>query len=275
MSWSLDQIKNHWRGLARAHGDDVLATTKTATAKDIEIDALKRAFRHILADDPEIISVLEVGCGNGRNCIALATTFPRLQFVGFDYVPEMIAAAEQEKARLGISGDRLRFMTDDVMELEHVGSEYDLIFTDRCLINLNTLELQKQAISALCSKLRAGGYFLMIENSKQTYDLQNQVRVSVGLGPRTPAAYNLFFDEEEILPHVRAQNMELIETEDFISLHDLMLYVLVPLMTDGEVDYAHPLVAAATRVNIAISENMKSALGSFGQNRLYVCRKNP
>lgn len=274
MSWSLDRIKNHWQGLARAHGDEVLATTKTPTAKDIEIDALTRAFRQILADDAEIISVLEVGCGNGRNCIALATTFPRLQIVGFDYLPEMIAAAEREKELLGISGDHLRFLLDDVMELEHVGSEYDLIFTDRCLINLNTLELQKQAISALCTKLRAGGYFLMIENSKQTHDLQNQVRASVGLPPRTPAAYNLFFDEEEILPHIRAQNMELIETEDFISLHDLMLYVLVPLMTDGEVDYAHPLVAAATRVNIAVSKKVKSGFGSFGQNRLYVCRKN-
>jgi hypothetical protein len=92
------------------------------------------------------------------------------------------------------------------------------------------------------------------------------------LPARTPAAFNLFFDETRILPHLKMLGFE-VEIEDFISLHDLMLYVLVPAINGGTVDYDHPLVHAATRLNVAVSAEISSAFGAFGQGRMFVCRK--
>ncbi len=273
MPLSLDQIKKHWLRLAQEHGQGTLATTKTSSAKDMEINALIRAFRQILKAKNNLKSVLEVGCGNGQNSIPLAQEFQNLKFEGFDYIPDMIDAANRKKTSLKIPDKRLSFAVNDVTKLEHLSSMYDIIFSVRCLINLNKIELQKQAITLLCTKLQVGGYILLIENSQQTYALQNETRMAVGLPPRTPAEYNLFLDENVILPHTEAQNMKLIEIEDFISLHDIVLYVLTPLINNGEVDYSHPLVEAATAVNIAISETSKDQFGKFGQNRLYVFQK--
>lgn len=267
-----DEIKEHWEEWAQTYGTSPRATTKTSTAKALELDALTRAFKDILASLP-VKRVLEVGCGNGQNCFHLSQAFPLLSFTGVDFIPKMIESARVAKNQLGLKDDRLLFLEGNVLDLQLPESTYEIIYTDRCLINLNKDELQKQAISALAKFLPSGGYLVMIENSQQTYAKQNRARELVQLPPRKPAEFNHFFDEEIILPHLRTADLELLKAEDFISLHDLILYVLVPAINGGAVDYQHPLVEVATRLNIGLSFEFPGSLGEFGQNRLFLCRK--
>ncbi|HXP31156.1 MAG TPA: class I SAM-dependent methyltransferase [Stellaceae bacterium] len=269
------RIHEHWSNWAATYGTGLRATTKTRTAKALEIDALCRRLNSLLGDKTEA-RALEVGCGNGINCVALAKALPNMRFDGVDYVPDMVAAA-RENGRAGGVEARLRFFVGDALHLDEIaglGSAYDLVFTDRCLVNLNTVEQQKLGITALAAKLRRGGHLLMIENSLTTYGKQNRLRELLGLPPRQPADFNLFFDETEIRPHIRATGLELIDVEDFLSLHDLMLYVLVPAINGGAVDYEHPLVQAAAKLNQEMSATEPGGFGAFGQNRLFVCR-NP
>jgi hypothetical protein len=158
-------------------------------------------------------------------------------------------------------------------QLGDLEETYDIVFTVRCLINLNEVALQKQAVSTLASRVRPGGYLLMIENSMASYRKQNECREFLGLSPRQPAAFNLFFDESEIRPHIAHADLELIDVEDFSSLHDLMLYVLLPSISEGQVDYAHPLVRAAAALSERVFSREPGAFGDFGQNRLFVCFK--
>jgi SAM-dependent methyltransferase len=268
---NLTDIKAHWENWAKSYGTGLRATTKASTAKQLEIDALARTLRRIAGDSPQ--TLLEVGCGNGQNCLALAPLFPNSRFFGFDYVAEMVQAANTAKAEAKI-GDQVVFFQDDVMALDRQPPRtYDIIFTVRCLINLNDVELQTRAIRALCDWLPAGGHLVMLENSQQSYGLQNMARTTVGLPPRTPAAFNLFFDESVILPSLESAGMEVLDVEDYISFHDLVLYVLVPLLNNGTVDYEHPLVAAATKLNATVSHQMPGAFGPFGQSRLFLGRK--
>jgi len=267
-------IFHHWLSWATEFGTELRATTKTWTAKAIEVDAFARRISELSGDLPTG-TALEIGCGNGVNCIELAGRFSNMLFDGIDYVPEMVNSARKNANENSLS-DRLRFFQGDVLSIkehEDLREEYDFVFTDRCLINLNSTDLQKQAISELATLIKPGGYLLMIENSQQTYDMQNRCREIVGLQPRTPASFNTFFDESEIKPHLASICLEVEEVEDFISLHDIVLYVLVPAINGGKVDYNHPLVEAATRLNIGLAAESPSALGSFGQNRLFVCRR--
>jgi len=268
-----EQIRDHWRNWASQFGTGLSATTKTGTLKALEIDALARRMSVIgLADAPA--RVLEVGCGNGMNCFGIADRFPHMQLDGVDYTAEMIDAAREAAAHHGVQ-QRTNFHVGNALELSSVAGlqkAYDAVFTDRCLINIEKVELQMQAITDLAARVRRGGHLIMIENSSATYGRQNHCRTLLGLPPRTPAAFNLFFDEARILPHLRSLGLE-VEIEDFISLHDLMLYVLVPSMNGGTVDYDHPLVHAATRLNMAVSAETPNAFGAFGQNRMFVCRR--
>jgi SAM-dependent methyltransferase len=270
---SISENKEHWTASARAHGQALAATTKTWTAKSLELDAFTRRLRTLMGDGAG--QVLEMGCGNGVNCVALAERFPALSFDGVDFVPEMIDAAK-EVARGSTGADRLRFFVGDaigVSDVDGLADEYDVVFTDRCLINLQSTELQKQGISALAGKVRPGGHLLMIENNSTTHGLQNHYRTLLGLPPRPPASFNHFFDVAAILPHIEAVGLELVDVEDFISLHDLVLYVLVPAVNGGEVDYGHPMVEAATELTRAVNAETPGAFGASGQNRLYCCRR--
>lgn len=267
-----DAIRKHWANWASTYGADLRATTKTWTAKTLELHALSRQFQKLF-DCAVEARILEVGCGNGVNCVHLAKEFSRAHFDGVDFIREMVVAATANARDVA---DRTRFFVGNILELSAIPDlheEYDIIFTDRCLINLNTIELQKKGISALVTKLRPGGYLVMIENSQTTYAEQNSCREMLGLPPRAPADFNLFIDEGEIRDHIAAIGLALVEVEDFSSLHDLALYVLGPAINGGEVDYSHPLVHAATKLSIAMSAHTASAFGAFGQNRMFVCRR--
>ncbi len=270
------EIRKHWQNWAQEYGTGLRATTKRPSAKELEIDALARHFRTVAVPERSF-DVLEVGCGNGHNLLALAELFPQAQFTGVDYVPEMIAATKTSLKGLPPStADRIRLHVGDVLDLSAIGGllpQYDVVFTDRCLINLNTAQKQTLAIEELGRRLKPTGSLILIENSLQTYESQNDCREILGLHRRVPEKFNLFFDETVILPHLH-QLFHSVDIEDFISFHDLVLYVLTPLLCNGKVDHSHPLVEAAKKLNITISQSRPSAFGCFGQNRLYHCRRH-
>jgi SAM-dependent methyltransferase len=267
-------IRDHWTSWAQAHGTHFKATTRGLTAKLLELDAFRRRLQQLFGTGE--FSALEVGCGNGINCIEMAKVFERATFDGVDFIPEMIEAAVESARSAGIE-HRTRFMVGDVTRLDAVSNlheTYDVVLTDRCLINLNTAELQGRAIKDLAGKLVPGGFLLMVENSRFTHGRQNRAREAVGLEPRTPAEFNRFFTEEEMTAHVDAAGLDLVEIEDFSSFHDLVLYALVPATNGGAIDYQHPAVAAAAELSSRFATTEQNAFGAFGQNRLYVCRKS-
>jgi SAM-dependent methyltransferase len=273
----LDGIRQHWQNWARQYGTSLRATTKTSSAKAMELDALSRALAGIEKAVNKTagtgLKILEAGCGNGQNCLNLLDAHPDASFTGIDFIEEMVTAANALKAERSLGDERVKFQVGDVMALSLPRGSFDVVFTDRCLINLNTDALQHRAIASLAQLLKPGGHLLMIENSRQTYDAQNRARERVGLPSRSPAEFNHFFDETTLLPFLPSVGLEVLDIEDFISLHDLVLYVLVPMVNGGKVEYEHPLVEAATQLNIALSSLAPGGTGAFGQNRLYKCRK--
>jgi len=282
MSINRDANRAHWEDWARRFGPALRATTKAGTAKRLEIDALARAIdrhrdrhgdRYRDRERPPR-GLLEVGCGNGYNVLALARAFPELRLTGIDYAATMVEMARRNVAEAGL-GDRIRIEPGDVLDLaavEGLEDTYDVVVSDRCLINLDTLEHQKRAITALAGRLAPGGLLLLVENSARTHAAQNALRERLGLPRREPAEFNLFLDEDAIRPHLE-RHLDLLEVEDFISLHDLVLYVLVPATNGGSVDYDHPLVEAATALSLALGPEERAQLGAFGQNRLFVARR--
>jgi SAM-dependent methyltransferase len=271
LSYSLEEIRAHWERWAKTFGTDFRATTRTQTIKLLEVDALSRALAAIHAARGRSLSILEAGCGNGHNSIQLALDFPDCRFSAFDYVDEMVEAACALRTQAGLD-ERLTIFRDDVLELANVTGSFDVIISVRCLINLNTDALQMSALSSLAQRVAAGGNMLLIENNHTTYGKQNEARASVGLPERTPAEFNRFFDEAVILPHLDRLGFD-VATEDFASLHDLMLYVLLPMLSDGKIEYDHPMMEAVTQLSLALNRTMPNPAGSFGQNRLYLCSR--
>jgi hypothetical protein len=93
------------------------------------------------------------------------------------------------------------FHVADVMDLPDIGP-YDVVFTDRMLINLGSIAMQRQAIENLASLTQ--GSLILIENSRQTKDAQNDLREVVGLPRRRDAEFNLFLNDEVVIPHLKS-----------------------------------------------------------------------
>jgi len=271
---NLNEIEQHWKNWAEEFKLDIRATTKTQTIKELEISALYQAFKKTPYFAQENCKVLEVGCGNGHNCFRLINLMPNLNFTGVDFIPEMIASANEIKSS-NPQFNTMNFFQGNILTLDestYLDDKYAIIFTNRCLINLNTHELQIKALNQLYNKVIDGGYIILIENIEQSYSKQNQLREFVGLDKRTPDKFNLFIDESNFVEQAK-QKLNLLYIKNFASLHDIILYVLVPMVNEGHVDYDHPIVSAATKLLLSAPEEFSDSFGDFGQNRLYVFKK--
>ncbi len=266
----LHDVKDHWRRSAKTFKGALRATTKTSTIKDLEIDALSRAIRK-----SGCVSrggkVLEVGCGNGYNLTGLSKHFPKVSFTGIDYAPEMIENAK--KINKASSATRINYQVGDVLRLDKALPLYDVVFTDRCLINLNSSRLQLDAFDQLIGKVRSGGCLILIENPRENYERLSACRKVVDLPPKPIPAHNVLISEKKFLAHAASRSMKLEVVDDFAALHDLVLYVLTPLSNKGEASYDHPLVRAIADFTLKAGNGKITPPGAIGQNRLYLFRK--
>ena len=271
----LKEIHEHWESIAEANGVVLTSTTKTSTIKRLEIAAMGRALATYLPDK-KTVSVLEMGCGNGHNLYALSGLFAEAIFEGTDINPSMIHDARVLEGASGLN-DRMTFRVTDVLEMDadqELSDHYSAVITDRLLINLTSWELQQRALESLSERVAKDGLLLILENFRGVYTAQNSLRQAIGLNPRTPDPTNLFMDENVFDAYMQNDlGLELVEVDDFGSLHDVLLYVLMPSVNDGTVVYDHPLMEAVTTLLENSSEFPERSFGSFGQNRLYIYRK--
>ena len=271
----LDEIKKHWDTNAKNNKTTLLSTTKTATIKQLEINAFARVIRK-LCDDEATKCLLEVGCGNGYNLFGLAELFPNFKFEGVDYSKEMVKAAQnlnKQHADSKISFDVADILNLDASVLDN--SIYDFVITDRMLINLNSWDLQQNALQKLVSLLKPNGYLILIENFTTSYANQNQLREIIGLPPRVPDAYNKFINENDFESFAKSElNAEIIISKNFASLHDILLYVLLPHSNSGQVSYDHPVMESVTQLLKNLPDEISENFGQFGQNNLYILKRS-
>ncbi len=272
----LNDIEKHWQDWAKKFGQDIRATEKSKTRKALEVDALRRGILAAGFKTDDVFSILEAGSGTGHNCIALSEAFPNAIIEGFDYVKEMISNANSLKKKLNLKN--IKYSCENLLKLNEsqiIKKKFDIVFTNRCLINLNTHDLQKVAINNLSKLVSENGIMILAENPQKKFDYQNQLRGLLGLSKRSQPEFNLLIDENNYIQTAKENGFELIYNDDFSSLHDLLLYVLIPSINGGKIDYDHPILKSATNLSLKIFQNERNAFSNFGQNRLYYfARKN-
>lgn len=157
------------------------STTQDSIGEKLEI----RAISDYVSDGME---VLDVGCGMGNTLFALTKQAALKRAIGLDFSGEMIKAAEKRHPVL-------EFFTHDIQKPLCCVGFWDLIYTQRCLINLSDWEPQWEAIQNLIGLLKPGGRLVLCENSLQALETINDVRVSIGLSEIRVPWHNCYLDE--------------------------------------------------------------------------------
>lgn len=182
-------VSEHYAKQAREVGLSPLSTTPDEVVREREIDAIIRYVALVDAAMARPLDLLEVGCGNGYTLGQLRERFPTSTLQGVDYSPEMIAISRSR----GV--ERARFDVGDVRALSCEPNAFDIVLSERCVINLLDREHQLSALREIHRVVRPGGVCILIEGFEEGLDALNRARAEFDLSPIPMPFHNLFFDE--------------------------------------------------------------------------------
>lgn len=192
----MDDKQAFWN---RQASEGSLSGTKDRYAKELEMQAIAR----YVSDG---MRVLDVGCGDGETLEFLTKKY-HLYAYGMDNSKKMVEAA-RHKGLVDIFQCDIRKIT------KSFGSLFDLIYTQRALINLDTWEEQRTAILDILKLLRPGGTYVMVECFMEGLQEINELRKMLALPEIKPPWHNRYLNyRDEVLPFFMEEDLLF----DFVS----------------------------------------------------------
>jgi len=167
MSGDRIKIMNYWDKQAVLFKESDKAVSGDRIASELEVAEI---LKHLNAGD----LVMDMGCGNGWKDVEYAKTGATID--GFDYSAEMIRIATEHET------PTLHFAQANVLE-PNLAGVYDVVISDRCLINLTSEEEQLLAFDNLARAVKRGGKLLLMESTEAGLENINRERAKIGFEP--------------------------------------------------------------------------------------------
>ncbi|MDZ5724898.1 class I SAM-dependent methyltransferase [Acetobacterium sp. K1/6] len=241
---NLKKIKSYWEEQAKIYGSDPSATTQDVFLRKIEINYICDFLSGF--DTP--LKVLDIGCGNGYSTLQYKKRVNIHSYVGADYSEKMIQNAKRELKKEELSGVVFKVM--DVMKLSEYKEKFDIIISDRCLINLGGSENRRKAVSEIFKCLYKSGKYLLIENFIEGQIEFNKLREQQGLDEIQVRWHNSFFSKDE-LERVIKNYFIMDRFENISSLYYLatrVIYSKICMIEEREPDYENKIYEVASEL---------------------------
>lgn len=186
------------------------AGTNDYILKQLEINAISRYIR-------DGMRILDFGCGNGITMIDIAKKFD-VQIIGIDFSSQMIEHAQELARSEGLS-KKLSFLVGNEESLSTIFHKFDLVYSERALINIDSWKEQKETILKICSLLNSSGKYVMCESSMDGLEEINCFRQQLNLEKITPPWHNKYFFDKEIAELSQEGIIKLEEVNNFSSTY--------------------------------------------------------
>lgn len=259
-------VQEYWEERARRQANSPTATTNDVHMRTLEINTIIETCRELNVGSGRAI---DLGCGDGYSTLSVADKIEGLSFLGIDYSENMINSAQQRLNAIPELQHRVKFVVGDATKIGKMcaGQKFDLIISDRMLINLGSVDIQFDTIAQIGDLLRSGGYYLAIENFFDGQELMNEARRKMGLSEIPIRWHNRFFRREEFVQCVE-RHFELLEFKEFASSYYFatrVIYARMCQILGEEPDYNHPIHQLAGDL---------PWIGEFSPIKLAVLRKS-
>jgi SAM-dependent methyltransferase len=247
LKFTLDENRRYWED------------PSTVSLVDLQLRELEVAFVTKYLHSGQQIA--DIGCGDGRATRRYTKLVSRC--VGIERSEYLRGVAEAEQAEDPIGN--LTFEAGDILDLSGHEGEFDVVLTERVLINLPSWRHQQQAIERVHASLRQGGLYVMLENTEDGDRALNELRGRVGLASIPQHWHNLFLDWEAFSEFV-GHRFDLVERRGF-SLYYVLTRVYGQIFASfegsGARAKADPVFAqldpAARRLEEVIGEEIEFA----------------
>ncbi len=208
-------IKDYWED-----PDTVSIIDKNLHELEIETASRYLLFSDYLAD---------IGCGDAQATLRYAAKVH--QCVGFERSEYLRKKATEAATKSGLRNIIIK--SGDILEMINLPEKFDVIVTQRVLINLVSWEEQKQALINIYNALKPGGRYIMIENTEDAFLALNQMRAEVKLESIPKHWHNLFLDYEKLMAFLEGK-FQLVDFHDFGLYYFLTrVYVQIFAMFKG------------------------------------------
>ena len=180
--------------------------------------------RHLLPTD----RLADIGCGDGEATVQYAARVQNC--IGIERSDNLRRKAQEAVMKSGLSNISVR--SGDIMDFGTIEGEFDVVVTQRVLINLSSWEDQKRALLNVHRVLNPGGRYIMIENTNDAFLALNDMRTAMGLPPIPQHWHNRFFDYDNLMAFCQGR-FQLLKHFDF-GLYYLLTRVYVPMFASFE-----------------------------------------
>lgn len=237
------------------------AGTRDLIAKELEVEAIAKYVE-------DGMRVLDAGCGNGLTALELARRY-QVEITALDSSTKMIEAAVSRAAGRTLKGSVL-FTVRDVQGINDDLGRFDLIYTERVLINLPQQVAREWAMIGLCYLLAPGGLYVMCENSQDGLDGINRLRAGLDLPEIVPPWHNHYLTGKDISGFVEAVWHTVVHesTDDYSSTYYFLSRIVnaaLAAQEGREPDYDSPINRLALK--------LPALVDGFGQGRIWLWRR--
>lgn len=207
--------------------------------------------------------ILDAGCGEGEGTLQYAA-IPNVLIHAVDFSETRLRKAKINLKDINnVTLKKVDFLGDYVLD-----NNYDIIISQRFLINLMDWNLQKKVISDFMNFLQPGGQLLLLEGSENGTEELNSLRSIFGL-PEIPIKWhNLFFDDEQLNNFINEQGYKITNIfglgEYFFLTRGIRPYFDKNLNWDAEVN------------RISVNKDLRTLINfntKFSRLKLWVIKK--
>lgn len=219
------EIQNHYKNEVNKFGLMGESTINDINIRDLEI----RLLLEYIKDDDKI---LEVGCGNGFTSQEIIK-IRQVDIEAIDFSEDMIRLAKQRE--IANTNGTATFNVGNALELNFPDDTFDIVFTERCLINLLALEDQNKAIMEIKRVMKTGGIYIMIEAFTDGLLNMDMARKELGLHEIGQPFHNNYFDRERFLEIV-SHGFKITKEDNFLSSYYFGSRIIYPAILPKGVD---------------------------------------
>ena len=260
-----NKIEKHYDLEVNTYSNSPKCTMPDLFIRKLEVSKLESIINNLVNQDNKI-SILEIGCGNGYAISQIKKNI-NSKFLGVDSNKNMIKLALKRKLK------NVEFLVDDILKTKIKNESFDIIFTERCLINIMDWKSQLKSLQQIRRILKKGGHFIMLEAFDDGLNTLNAARMSLGLEKIEPAWHNYYFKKKRFEEYVRGKFSDWkniskykITYDNFLSSYYFGSRVLYPSLITGkrEIQYNNKFVEYFSLV---------SSVGNYSPIQLCVLKK--